>query len=74
MEDVYGKAYSDIIYRAKSVTKISKTVTVVKVIYYALNKISFFVNNLKATNALTRAIIKININNNSFIKFRPSFN
>jgi hypothetical protein len=54
--------------------KASKTVAAIEVIYYALNKMSFFASSSKTISALTRARIRVNIRNNDSIKFRSSFN
>jgi hypothetical protein len=68
---VHGKACSAIIYKARSITKASKIVATVEIMYYALNKISFFVNNSKAIGALARAKVRASIRKDDFIKLRP---
>ena len=55
MKDVHGKAYGDITYRARSITKASKTVIAAEMVYYALNRISFFASYSKDTSASARA-------------------
>jgi hypothetical protein len=69
IENIYGKIYNDIIYKTKLIIKTNKIIIIIKIIYYTLNKINFFVNNSKIINILMKIKIKININNNDFIKF-----
>jgi hypothetical protein len=45
-------------------------VAAAKVVYYALNKISFFVNSLKAVDALAKARVRVSIYKDGFIKLR----
>jgi ribosomal protein S7 len=71
---VYGKACSGVIYRARSITKASKTVVAAEIVYHALNKISFFASSSKTVNVLAKAKVRVSINKYGFIKLRPGLN
>jgi hypothetical protein len=72
MKNVHEKIYNDIIYGAKLITKINEIIIAVKIMLCV--KMSFFANNSKIINILAKTKIKININNNNFIKFQSNFN
>jgi hypothetical protein len=68
---VHGKACSGVIYKARSVTKASKTVVAAEMVCYALNKISLFASSSKAASVLARAKVRASTRKDGFIKLRP---
>jgi hypothetical protein len=74
MEDVHEKACSGIIYGARSVTKASKIVVAVEVVYYALNRMSLFASSSEAASVSARARARVSAGRDGPIKLRSGPN